>query len=101
MAFTRSKTVVWLIASQLASLLSLMLWLSLYSLISRSGVGLDTAGPLFILYPAFPMALSIFAWIAFFLRRYRAAIISSLVPAIVATLLMSYYFVIGLAQHTH
>ncbi len=88
-----------LIVSQMISLLSLILWFSLYDLISRSGRAIDEVGPLFQVYPVLPFALSALAWFAYRLRRWNLAMTLTLVPAVIATLLMSYYFVIGLAQH--
>ena len=100
MALARSKTVTLLIVTQMVSLLTLMLWFSLFMMVSKARVSLDVVSPLFLLYPTLPLALSVFAWIALRMKRYSMALICSLIPAIVGVLLMSYYFVIGLAQHT-
>ncbi len=100
MTSQRSRTILTLLVSQMVSLLSLLLWFSLYSMFSKSPSALEEVGAIFQVYPVLPVALSALAWFLVYLRRYSAATILSLIPAVIAFLLMSYYFVVGLAHHS-
>ncbi len=99
MAPRRSKTFIILVLTQLVSLMSLIFWGTLISFISRSGHTIASAGELFSFYPIIPLSLSIFSWIAFRLGRARMAVICSSIPAVLAFILMTYFYIVGSMQH--
>ncbi|MFM8569884.1 MAG: hypothetical protein ACKOB6_09805 [Candidatus Kapaibacterium sp.] len=88
-----------LVVTQLVSLMSVLAWGAIAAMLVRAGRPLDAAGAVFAVYPAFPVALSLLAWFAFRLRRYPVAIILSSLPAVVAFVLMAYYYAVGLMNH--
>lgn len=90
-----SRTASMLVICQLVSLMSLLAWGAIASMILRSQNSLEVAGSLYAYYPAFPVALGLASWVLYRSGRHRSAIVLSVVPAIVALGLMTYYFVIG------
>jgi hypothetical protein len=90
-----STALATLVITQLVSLMSILAWGAVASMLVRAGRPLDAAGASFALYPALPVALSLLSWFAYKLRRYTLAIVLSSAPAALAFLLMAYYYVVG------
>ena len=98
MTLTRSSTRLLLIITQTVTLFSVFLWVTLFIMINNAGRDAETAGLTFAFYPVLPVTLSVFSWMAFRLRIYRSAAITSTIPAIIGLLLMFYYFIIGITN---
>lgn len=84
-----------LVVTQLISLMSILAWGAIASVLLRANQGLDTAGAFFTFYPVPPVAFSVLAWFAFKLRKYKPALFLSTVPALLAFVLMVYYYIVG------
>lgn len=94
-----SRTASILVVCQLVSLMSLLAWGAIASMILRSNHALDVAGTYFAFYPVLPVGLSLVSWFAYKLRRQTVAIVLSALPATLALVLMIYYFIIGVMSH--
>ena len=95
MTITRSLAIILLFSTQMISAMSMFLWLVLLSFITKSNEHYSFSGNLFLLYPAFPLAFSLYAWLCFRKKNYSRAVFFSSIPAVASFGLMTYYFIIG------
>ena len=84
-----------LVVTQLISLMSILAWGAIASVLLRANQGLDTAGAFFTFYPVPPVAFSVLAWFAYRIKRYLPAVFLSAIPAAVALVLMVYFYIVG------
>jgi hypothetical protein len=91
----RNGVVIWLMASQLIGLLSLLPWLvfaaQAYTVVT-SGIT-SGLGPYYAIlaYPLLPVGLALLAWILFAARKDIGALVSSSLPLLVALPMVLYY----------
>ncbi|MFN4769504.1 MAG: hypothetical protein ACK45R_10160 [Candidatus Kapaibacterium sp.] len=94
-----SFVVAVLVITQMISLMSVLAWAAIATVLLRADNSLEVAGSLYVVYPALPVAFSALAWFAYRIKRYLPAVILSAIPAAVALVLMVYYYIVGLMSH--
>lgn len=94
----RSAVLVTLLGTQALTLMSLFVWMAIFSMYHQAGRIWENSNTVFLLYPLLPLSLSGYAWVMFRVKKYRNALIASSIPALISFSLLTYFYIVGLTS---